>query len=206
MTAGDDPRPDGRAVRWQRHNAERRAELVDSTLRAIRRHGSGVSMDDIAAEAKTSKTVIYRHFTDRAGLYRAVADKVGRRIGSSLQEAIGEQSTALRPVLEAVIDTYLALTEADPEVYRFVVSPPALEGPVADQEVHGITDRAADILAEWFAAEVGVRRAAVWSVAVVGSVRACADQWLADPDSRPREVLAELLAGLAWPGLSGAQG
>lgn len=196
---------DGRTLRWRQHNADRQAELVDATLRAIRVHGAGVAMEVIAAEAQTSKTVIYRHFTDRAGLYRAVVEKVGRRIAATLRTAIADGEWSLAALVR-VIDTYLALMEADPEVYRFVVSPPALEGPVADREVHGITDRAAEILAEWFAGEVGVCRAAVWAVAVVGSVRACADQWLADARSRPRGELAELLAGLTWPGLSGHRG
>ena len=33
-------------------------------------------MDDIATEAKTSKTVLYRHFGDRLGLYQAVCESV----------------------------------------------------------------------------------------------------------------------------------
>lgn len=201
----DSERTDGRALRWQAHNANRRAELVDSTLRAIRHYGAGVAMDDIAAVAGTSKTVIYRHFTDRAGLYRAVADKVGHRIGSTLRQAIGDDARAsgpaLLPVLTAVIDTYLALTEADPEVYRFVVRPPALEGSVAEREVVGITDRAAGILAEWLAGEVGERQARVWSTAIVGSVHACADRWLADPEPMPRSELVGMLVDLNWSGL-----
>jgi AcrR family transcriptional regulator len=65
-------RRDGRDTRWEKHRIARRAELVESTLRAIRHHGAGVGMDEIAAEAGTSKTVIYRHYSDKAGLYVAV--------------------------------------------------------------------------------------------------------------------------------------
>lgn len=204
MGPGDADRPDGRALRWQQHNAERRSELVDATLRAIRRHGSGVSMEDIAAEAGTSKTVFYRHFTDRQGLYRAVADKVGRRIGSSLRRAIDDRpENELRSALSAIIGAYLALTEADPEVYRFVVRPPALEGPVAAAEVHGITDNAAQILAEWMSDRVGERQAGVWATAIVGSVHACADRWLADPGAMTRSELTAMLVELNWSGLAG---
>ena len=71
---------DGRDSRWERHREERRAALVDATIRAIRTHGAGVGMDDIAAEAGTSKTVIYRHFDDKAGLYRAVAERIDGRV------------------------------------------------------------------------------------------------------------------------------
>lgn len=168
-------------------------------------------MDDIAAEARTSKTVVYRHFTDRAGLYRAVADKVGRRIGGALQQAIAETvgthdgkpvgGGSLRPVLSAVIGTYLALTETDPEVYRFVVRPQAVEGPVADEEVHGITDRAAEILAGWLSGSMGDRQAEVWSTAIVGSVQACADRWVADPAAVTRSELVGMLVELHWSGL-----
>lgn len=204
-------------MRWQQHNAERRAELVDATLRAIRRHGPGVGMDDIAAEAHTSKTVVYRHFSDRAGLYSAVAEKVGRRIGRTLSAAIDpDAETAddfaapvlsdLKQVLTAVIDTYLALTEADPEVYRFVVRPPAVEGPVAEQQVHGITEHAVGILADWLAGAVGERRARVWSIAIVGSVHACADRWLAGEAPMPRAELVGLLVELNWSGLGAARG
>lgn len=199
-------RTDGRALRWQGHNAARREALVDSTLRALRRLGAGVSMDDIAAEAGTSKTVIYRHFTDRAGLYRSVADKVGERIARTLDLALAnDESTATpsRAALATVIDTYLALIEADPEVYRYVVRPPALEGAVAERQVVGITDRAAGILADWLAGRAGEHRARVWAAAIVGSVHACADRWLADPEPVPRAGLVELLVELHWSGLGG---
>ena len=69
-------RSDGRDTRWAQHRLARRVELVEATLKAIRRHGAGVGMDEIAAEAGTSKTVIYRHFGDKAGLYLAVVEAV----------------------------------------------------------------------------------------------------------------------------------
>src|SRR6478609_3903227 len=84
---------DGRDSRWERHREERRAALVDATIRAIRTHGAGVGMDDIAAAAGTSKTVIYRHFTDRSGLYAAVSESVDARILRDLGTAMGVGST-----------------------------------------------------------------------------------------------------------------
>ena len=78
---------DGRDARWEGHREARRSELVDATIRAIRRHGPGVGMDDIAAEAGTSKTVVYRHFDDRAGLYRAVVARIESRVVGSVAGA-----------------------------------------------------------------------------------------------------------------------
>ena len=63
---------DGRKRRWHQHKVERRNELVDGTLEAIRRRGSNVSMDEIAAEIGVSKTVLYRYFVDKNDLTTAV--------------------------------------------------------------------------------------------------------------------------------------
>ena len=46
---------DGRKRRWHQHKVQRRNELVDGTLEAIRRCGSSVSMDEIAAEIGVSE-------------------------------------------------------------------------------------------------------------------------------------------------------
>lgn len=194
-------RADGRSLRWAEHNQTRRAELVDATLRAIRRHGAGVGMDEIAAEAGTSKTVIYRHFTDRAGLYRKVADKVEHRIARQLEPALTGPSD-VRTLMDSMVEVYLALVEADPEVYRFVVRPPLLQTPVAEEQVGGITDRLSSRVAEALEQHLGAERARVWSLALVGSVRSCADRWLAEADPMSREQLREHLIQLSWGGLS----
>ena len=74
--------------------------MVDATIRAVRRHGATVGMDEIAAEAGTSKTVIYRYFDDKAGLYRAVADRIDQRVlrhiasALSLPDAAGPDTDA----------------------------------------------------------------------------------------------------------------
>lgn len=165
---------DGRDSRWAAHRVARRRELVEAALRAIRAHGAGVGMDEIAAEAGTSKTVVYRHLGDRVGLYRAVCDSVDALILSEIQQAAsatapgggpgsaegtssGESTagtgvTTPEPrVLGTVIDSYLRLVERDPEVYRFVVRRPQVnlpEGPADDDPVTGLSGRIADSLAE----------------------------------------------------------
>ena len=102
---------DGRTTRWDAHRTKRRADLVAATLRAIRRHGAGVGMDDIAASAGTSKTVFYRHFGDRAGLYRAVAHSVDARIIAGVTGGLSEQAAiwgqAIVGMVRSVADQWL---------------------------------------------------------------------------------------------------
>ena len=215
---------DGRSTRWDEHRATRRRELVEATLRAIREHGAGVGMDDIAAAAGTSKTVFYRHFTDRSGLYAAVSQSVDARILRDLGSAMGagETDTGVSPdlasaggvgaspraVIAAAIDSYLALVERDPEVYRFVVNAPLLDTPSGGDPALAVTSHIADQMSALLgAALTSVGRdpaaAAVWGAGVVGMVRAAADQWLAAP-AMTRSELTTHLTDLAWGGLSAA--
>ncbi|KQZ88266.1 hypothetical protein ASD62_01910 [Phycicoccus sp. Root563] len=206
---------DGRSTRWDEHRASRRRELVEATLRAIREHGAGVGMDDIAAAAGTSKTVFYRHFTDRSGLYAAVSESVDARILRDLGSAMGGGSPDLaraggspRAIIAAAIDSYLALVERDPEVYRFVVNAPLLDAPSGGDPALAVTSHIADQMSALIgAALASVGRdtspATVWGAGVVGMVRAAADQWLADP-SLTRPDLTAHLTDLAWGGLSAA--
>ncbi len=206
---------DGRSTRWDEHRTSRRRELVEATLRAIREHGAGVGMDDIAAAAGTSKTVFYRHFTDRSGLYAAVSASVDARILRDLGAAMGEGSPDLasaggspRTVIAAAIESYLALVERDPEVYRFVVNAPLLDSPSGGDPALAVTSHIADQMTDLIAAALtSVGRdpsaAPVWGVGVVGMVRAAADQWLTDPTLSRGELTAHL-TDLAWGGLSAA--
>lgn len=80
-----EPRPaDGRSSRWSAHRAARREELIDAAITAVTRHGAGVGMDQIAGVARTSKPVIYRYFTDKTDLYRAVSQRVVGDVLSTL--------------------------------------------------------------------------------------------------------------------------
>lgn len=52
--------------------ADRRTEILAAARRAYARHGLGASSLQIAAEAKVSDALIFRHFDTKAALHRAV--------------------------------------------------------------------------------------------------------------------------------------
>lgn len=189
---------DGRAKRWTQHNKQRKRELVEATLRAIRKHGHALGMDEIAAEAGTSKTVIYRHFGDRNGLYEAVVESVHAFILGNVTAALTAAPTPENLVRE-VADAYLALVEADREIYQFVINRPA---GTADP-VLGITNLIGAQMSASFTAWLTANGrdpapAGTWGHGIVGFVWAVADRWILTDLRRPRaEVVAfigELLA------------
>lgn len=193
---------DGRASRWDAHRRARRTELVDAALHAIRTHGAAVGMDEVAATAATSKTVVYRHFADRTQLYVAVCERVAAVLVSQVRRAV-ENAHGPRAQLAAGIEAYLALIENDPEVYRFVVHRPLAERTLSDL-VSLVGDQAAAVIAAHLGrAGADPTPAVPWGHGVVGMVRAAADNWLARPAGTTRTELAAHLTDLAWSGLSG---
>jgi AcrR family transcriptional regulator len=201
------PEPrDRRDSRWDEHRRARREQLVDATLAAVGRHGAGVGMDEIAAAAGTSKTVVYRHFADRSELHVAVCARVAGQLTRRLREAVGG-STDPHQMVTAAVDTYLAFLEADPEVYRFVVSHSPAGAGGADP-ISSLSDLVGDEVGALVAAALAragqdTAAAVPWGHGVIGLVRAAADWWVRADRPMPRAELAAHLTDLAWAGLRG---
>jgi AcrR family transcriptional regulator len=200
-----EPRRDRRDARWDEHRRTRREQLVDAAVAAVGRHGAGVGMEEIAAAAGTSKTVVYRHFADRSDLHVAVCNRVAGQLLPKLREAM-ESSEEPREKVAAAIDTYLVFLEADPELYRFVVhgaDRPTDRDPI-DSLGRLVAEQAAGLVAAALR-QAGRDDAAgtPWGHGLVGMVRAAADWWLAADRPMLRGVLAAHLTDLAWAGLSG---
>ena len=206
MKAETVPRRDRRDSRWDEHRRARREQLVDATLAAVGRHGAGVGMEEIAAEAGTSKTVVYRHFADRNELHVAVCARVAEQLTRKLREAMGSSSDP-RQMVGAAVDTYLAFLEADPEVYRFVVShsPVGADGSDPISSLSFLVGEEVGGLVAGFLGRAGqdTAAAAPWGHGVIGLVRAAADWWVRGDRPMPRPQLAVHLTDLAWAGLSG---
>jgi AcrR family transcriptional regulator len=167
-------------------------------------------MSQVAAQARTSKTVVYRHFADKFDLYQAVCERVGAVIAEKVQEAMRETGPPEQTLL-AGVDAYLGLIEADPDLYRYVMRPPTSErsssagGP--NDFVGDLTSFIGDFVGDIIATELrrqgrDTTPATTWGHAVVGMVRSVGDHWLTVRPDVARETIAAEIADLAWVGLS----
>jgi len=197
---------DGRTRRWEGYRAARRAQLVDAAIRAIRRHGATVAMEDIAAEAGTSKAGIYRHFADKEDLSVAVGSRIAGDLVADITAALASEERPRR-ALTAAIDAYLKVIESDPEPYRFIVHRPLLDRPSTADPMADYTalvaDHAGRLIGEALQhSGLDEAPAELWGHALVGYVRAAGEWWLDHPTiSRP--VLTEYLTALLWNGFRG---
>ena len=117
MTKGRGP---GRPRGVQQDPALRRAKLLTAAEDAIRDHGPGASMEQIAERAGVSKATLYDNFDGKTGLTMALIDRYGRRLIDAFTETLDRPLTAEQVVREGIA-VFVALIDSDPEIYRFVV-------------------------------------------------------------------------------------
>jgi AcrR family transcriptional regulator len=182
---------------------------VAAAIAAVRSGGAGVGMDDIAAQAGTSKPVVYRYFTDKSDLYAAVGQRVGADLVSAVTATMDETPDPAE-LIHRVVDRYLTLIEQDPELYRFVVRRPLLDrpaerDPVADYSTIVATHLAAIIGDQLRAAGLDSGAAEPWAFGLVGLVRTAGEWWL-DHRSLSRSALTTYLTSLISRGVLGASG
>ncbi|MGH8860315.1 MAG: TetR/AcrR family transcriptional regulator [Jatrophihabitantaceae bacterium] len=206
--AADTAAVDGRRSRWTAHRAARRDELIDAAIRSITRHGADVGMDRIAADAGTSKPVVYRYFADKTDLYRAVTQRVVGTILAALR-AVTDTRPDPRELISGSVAAYLALLEQSPQLYRFVVRHPYLDA-VGDEEPATFSEVIADLLAGELAApmragDLDPAYAHPWGEAIVGFINAASLWWLDHPGAMSRDQLAHYLSALLWGGAAGVQ-
>jgi AcrR family transcriptional regulator len=184
---------------------DRRAQLLAAADRVVQRDGSAASMNVIAAEAGITKPILYRHFGDKGGLYRALAERHIDMLLERLRAALVTRG-GLRARTRATVDAYLASVEEQPQIYRFLMERAAVEEPGVRGQVAGFVRRFGDELAAGISNEpelrgVAPQRAVVWAHAIAGMVQSTGDWWLDHPEV-PRERVVDELVTLLVEGFA----
>ncbi|MEV5242517.1 TetR family transcriptional regulator [Streptomyces cinnamoneus] len=189
----------------QRAAEQRRRELLEAADRVVLRDGPGASMNAIAAEAGITKPILYRHFGDKGGLYRALAVRHTDALLSGLRAAL-DAPAGRRERVEATLDSYLAAIEARPQVYRFLMHPdearPGDPGFDVGRHSAPLLRRMGEELALVITERVdlgpdGDELARAWGHGIVGMMHAAGDWWLRERPC-PRGRLVRHLADLLW--------
>jgi AcrR family transcriptional regulator len=182
---------------------ERRAQLLESAVDAIRAIGPNASMEQLAAQGGVTKPILYRHFGDREGLGRAIGEHYATVLMKTLAAPL--QSDAPRDLLWRTVDSYLKFLEDEPQLYAFLTSGGGVRPDAED----------ANAIAEAVAREVSVRigdqlraqgldagGAEPFAHGIVGMVHQAGDWWVRNR-TMSRHALTTYLTTLLWSGFEG---
>ena len=197
-------KPDGRRQRWEKHKQNRRTELTDGVMNAVRELGADVGMDEIAGHIGVSKTVLYRYFADKNDLGVATTVRFFEttllpRLIDAIHDDVDEYT-----LTRTVIGVYVHAVADEPNLYSFALasSPTSSPAPAGSEKmvtqlltatiVLRMTERSADTAG-----------AAVWSNALVGGIQRVVDWWMADQTVMAADELIDYLTMMAWSSIVG---
>ncbi len=179
--------------------------MVQAAMDAVRRHGPGVSVADIAAEAGITKPVLYRHFDDRADLHRAVGYAAAELLVGRIAPELAQERDNVEHI-RAVVDAFLAGIENEPQLWRFVVHNPG-ERTAGAEIVDDVRSSIVQVLTALFGERLRALKldsggAEVWAMGLVGMVQSAGDWWL-ERRTMTRSAMTDYLTTLIWGGVSG---
>lgn len=212
MSTTGQARPDGRQLRWDRHNQERRQQIIDGAIAVVEASEPGTEfhVQQIAERAGMSRTVVYRHFSDRADLDRALQVEILDGLWSQLLPAVTLDGT-IPEIIERVVSTYVGWAVAHPALHRLAEQDSfgAGAGPlqqgierIAAQVVELITTAVEILGLEMSDDEQAAIDPLVFGI--VGAVFSAVRRWVSKPERTPAApALVKLVTESVWHILNG---
>ncbi|WP_420037522.1 TetR/AcrR family transcriptional regulator [Streptomyces sp. cg28] len=192
---------DGRSTRWDEHKAQRQVELVDAAVALIEEEGARFRVQRLAERVGQSRSVLYRHFKDRATLDELIRRRVVESFMRGMEPTLTFEGT-IEESVERVVGAHLDWVSQHPRLYAYMgVGDHAMgDGSlVADTKTAialMLSERFGDVVKA-----LGVPQAQIRSVAVgiVGFVDTAVNQWVRDPEREAsEEELRAMLCRSVW--------
>ncbi|WP_052867195.1 TetR/AcrR family transcriptional regulator [Streptomyces niger] len=198
---GGEPQIDGRSTRWDGHKAQRQMELVDAAVALIEEEGAPFRVQRLAERVGLSRSVLYRHFKDRAGLDELIRRRVVQSFMRRMEPTLSFEGT-IEESVQRVVGAHLDWVAEHPRLYAYMG---VGEHAMGDGSLVADTKTAiALMLSERFGEvlkALGVPDAPIRSVAVgiVGFVDTSVNQWVRDPQREVSEdELRAMLCRSVW--------
>jgi AcrR family transcriptional regulator len=183
----------------------RRRQLLDAAMEVFVARGyHAAAMDEIADRAGVSKPVLYQHFPGKQELYLALLDE-------SVEQLIEAVRTALRSTTDnwqrvtATFSAYFGYVAEHKGTFRLVFESDFTNDPAVRERLDTADRKCADMISQVIKEDAGVAddEAHLLGISLVGMAQVSARYWLSTVGSIPREAAEQLVARLAWRGISG---
>ena len=162
------------------------------------------AMDEIAERAGVSKPVLYQHFPGKLELYLALLDESVDALVETVRGAL--RSTAdNKQRVAATFSAYFEYVAGAGQAFRLVFESDLGNEAAVRARLERGQRECAELVSQVVSQDAGLDEdeAHLLSVGMVGLAQVTARYWLSTQDHIPREAAEQLVARLAWRGISG---
>ncbi|SEG98699.1 transcriptional regulator, TetR family [Nonomuraea solani] len=201
VTATPDAKP--RGTRLPR--LARRRQLLSAAQEVFVENGyHAAAMDEIAERAGVSKPVLYQHFPGKLELYLALLDLHVDDMVNRCREALAStHENKLR--VQATFSAFFDFVSSQGEAFRLVFESDLRNVAPVRQRVERSLQECAEMVSELIQEDTGCTsdEAHLLGVGLVGMAEVSARYWVTTHGSIPKDAAEQLMARLAWRGISG---
>jgi AcrR family transcriptional regulator len=201
VTATPDAKP--RGTRLPR--LARRRQLLSAAQEVFVENGyHAAAMDEIADRAGVSKPVLYQHFPGKLELYLALLDLHVDDMVNRCREALAATpENKLR--VQATFSAFFDFVSTQGEAFRLVFESDLRNVAPVRQRVERSLQECAEMVSELIQEDTGCTsdEAHLLGVGLVGMAEVSARYWVTQHGSIPKDAAEQLMARLAWRGISG---
>jgi AcrR family transcriptional regulator len=162
------------------------------------------AMDEIAERAGVSKPVLYQHFPGKLELYLALLDESVDELLTAVSDALSSTNDN-RQRVPATFKAFYDYVAGVGEEFRLVFESDLSNEPAVRDRLDRAMHECADMVAQFIREDAGVsiEEAHLLGVALVGMAQVTARYWLGTDRAIPKDAAEDLIARLAWRGISG---
>jgi AcrR family transcriptional regulator len=183
----------------------RRKQLLGAARQVFVARGyHAAAMDEIAERAGVSKPVLYQHFPGKLELYLALLDESVAELTEAVSAAL-ESTTHNRERVPATFRAFFDFVSGAGEDFRLIFESDLGNDPAVRARLNRTMSECAAMIAEFIRADAGVshEEADLLGMALVGMAQVASRYWLSTDRTISQEKAEDLLARLAWRGISG---
>ena len=204
MTASPQTRSHGPAGTRLPRPARRRQLLGAAQEVFVAQGYHAAAMDEIAERAGVSKPVLYQHFPGKLELYLALLDESMDELLGLVRDALSS-TTDNKQRVPATFRAFFDFVGGTGEAFRLVFESDLSNEPEVRARLNRTTRSVADMISQFIREDAGLSddEAHLLGMALVGMAQVSARYWLSTDRAIPKEAAEQLLARLAWRGISG---
>lgn len=183
----------------------RRRQLLGAAQEVFVAQGyHAAAMDEIAERAGVSKPVLYQHFPGKLELYLALLDESVDELAGLVRDALSS-TTDNKQRVPATFRAFFDFVGGTGEAFRLVFESDLSNEPEVRARLNRTTRAVADMISQFIREDAGLSddEAHLLGMALVGMAQVSARYWLSTDRAIPKEAAEQLLARLAWRGISG---